>query len=154
MSTNNRNKEIVKTIQELIEICKDGERGYKNASDKVEHQEFKTILYRLSQQRALFRSELENDLIKDFGEEAKSSDSVASKLHRGWMDFKSGISSNDDKSVLEECEKGEKHAIDKYSKALNGKLPAYLEERVQDQLNMIKGTLSQVREFESEVNHA
>lgn len=154
MSTNDKNKQTVKTIQNLIEVCKDGEKGYKEASDRVDHDEFKTILYRLSQQRAMFRSELENDLIKDYNEEAKSSESVASKLHRGWLDFKSGLKGNDTKAVLEECERGEKHAIDKYSEALDGKLPSYLEERVQNQLNMIKGTLSQLREFEAEVSNA
>lgn len=154
MSTNDRNKDIIKTIQGLIEICKDGEKGYKDASENIDNDEFKTILYRLSQQRAMFRGELENDLIRDYGEEAKISDSAASKLHRGWMDFKSGLKGNDTKAVLEECERGEKHAIDKYSKALSGTLPAYLDERVRNQLDMIKGTLSQVREFESEVNYS
>lgn len=154
MSVNERNQQIVKTIKGLIEICKDGEKGYKDASDRVENDEFKTILYRLSQQRAMFRAELENDLIKDYGEEAKTSDSVASKLHRGWLDFKSGLKGNDTKAVLEECERGEQHAIDEYTNALNGELPSYLEERVKNQLDMIKGTLSQIRQFESEVSHA
>ena len=154
MSVNESNKHIVKTIKGLIEICKDGEKGYKDASDRVENDEFKTILYRLSQQRAMFRAELENDLIKDYGEEAKTGDSVASKLHRGWLDFKSGLKGNDTKAILEECERGEQHAIDTYTNALNGELPSYLEERVKNQLDMIKGTLSQIREFESEVSHA
>lgn len=154
MSNTEANKKIVDTINELIAVCKEGERGYKNASERVENDEFKTILYRLSQQRALFRSELENDLIKDFGQEAKSDDTIVSKLHRGWMDFKAGLSGNDTKAVLDECMRGEKHAIDKYSDALNGKLPSYIEERVQEQLKMIKGTLSQLHEFESETAHS
>lgn len=154
MSVNERNKQIVKNIKGLVEICKDGEKGYKDASERVDNEEFQTILYRLSQQRAMFRAELENDLIKDYGEEAKTGDSVASKLHRGWLDFKSGLKGNDTKAVLEECERGEQHAIDAYTQALNGELPAYLEERVKNQLDMIKGTLSQLRQFESEVSHA
>ncbi len=154
MSTNDRNKEIVKTIQDLIEICKDGEKGYKDASENIDHDEFKSILYRLSQQRAMFRGELENDLIRDYGEEAKSEDSAVSKLHRGWMDFKLSLKGNDTKAVLEECERGEKYAIDQYTEALNGTLPAYLDERVRNQLDIIKGTLGQVREFESEVSHS
>ncbi|MDF9796043.1 uncharacterized protein (TIGR02284 family) [Catalinimonas alkaloidigena] len=150
MSITDENKMIVNAINELIAVCKEGERGYKNASEKIEDSEFKTILYRLSQQRALFGSELENELIKDYGEEAKSDDSIVSKLHRGWMDFKSGLSGNDTKAVLDECIRGEKHAIDKYTESLDGKLPAYIEERVQEQLTMIKGTLSQLHEFEAE----
>ncbi|WKN31548.1 PA2169 family four-helix-bundle protein [Porifericola rhodea] len=154
MSTMERNKEITNTINELIAICAEGERGYKRASEQVEVQDFKTILYRLSQQRALFRGELENDLIKDFGEEAKGDDSILSKLHRGWLDFKAGLSGNDTKAVLDECIRGENHAIEKYTDALRGKLPAYLEEKVQEQLKMIKGTKSQLLEFESEITHS
>lgn len=154
MSISKENKQSVKIISELIEVCRDGERGYKKASEKVEDSELRTILYRLSQQRALFRSELENNLIKDFGVEAKEDDSLASKLHRGWMDFKSGLSAKDTKAVLEECERGEKHAIEKYTEALKGGLPAFIEERIQEQLGLIKGTLSQLHEFESEVSHS
>lgn len=154
MSINEKNKQIVKSIRGLVEICKDGEKGYKDASEHVDNEEFRTILYRLSQQRTMFRSELENDLIKDYGTEAKTSDSVASKLHRGWLDFKSDLKGNDTKAVLKECERGEQHAIDEYTEALKGDLPAYLEERVKNQLEMIKGTLSQLRAFESEVSHA
>lgn len=149
---NDKQKNAVDQIQELIEVCKEGERGYKEASDNVKNEDLKTILYRLSQQRALFRGELEDILIKDFGVESKKEDSLLSKLHRGWMDFKSGLSGHDTKSVLSECERGEKHAIDKYSKALTGSLPDYVEGKVQSQLNMIKGTLSQLKEFEAEVS--
>ncbi|WPP52046.1 ferritin-like domain-containing protein [Catalinimonas niigatensis] len=153
MSNDERNHKITNTINELITVCAEGERGYKNASERVDEKEFKTILYRLSQQRALFRSELENELIKDFGQEAKGDDSLLSKFHRGWMDFKAGLKGNDSKAVFDECIRGENHAIDKYMDALKKNLPNYLEERVKNQLEMIKGTLIQLREFESEVTH-
>ncbi len=149
---NDKQKDTIDLLSELIEVCKDGERGYKEASENIEDKELKTILYRLSQQRALFRSELEEIVIKDFGTEAKTNDSFLSKIHRGWMDFKSGLSGHDNKAVLAECERGEEHAIEKYSKALQGSLPDYVEGKVQSQFNMIKGTLSQIKEFESEVS--
>ncbi len=147
---NEKHKDTVNHLHELIEVCKEGERGYKEASEKVEDQELKTILYRLSQQRTLFKAELEEILIKDMGDDGKESDSILSKLHRGWMDFKAGLSGKDTKTVLKECERGEKHAIEKYSKVLASTLPEYVEEKVQKQFNMIKGTLSQIKEFEAE----
>lgn len=147
---NDKQKNAVHQIQELIQICKEGERGFKDASDNVNNEELKTILYRLSQQRALFRGELEDILIKDFGTDAEPNDSILSKLHRTWMDFKSGLNGHDTKAILEECERGEQHAIEKYSNALAGTLPDYVESKVQSQLNMIKGALSQIKEFEAE----
>jgi uncharacterized protein (TIGR02284 family) len=154
MSVNDKNKQTIDTINKLIEICKDGEKGYKDAASRVGDEDFQTILGRLSQQRALFRSELENHLIKDFGEEPNASDSFKSKIHRNWMDFKSGLKADDTRSVLEECERGEKHAIDAYSEALKGQLPAFIDERVRNQMDMIKGTLGQLKEFEAEVSKA
>ena len=144
----------IETLHDLIQINKDSERGYKEASEKVEDPELKTILYRLAQQRALFRGEIEEDLRKDFKDAAEVSDSLTSKLHRGWMDFKTLLRGDDTKAVLEECERGEEHAIEEYSKALNGSLPDYIEERISKQLDMIKGALSQVKEFKSSKNYA
>lgn len=145
-----KQKNVIKNLHELIEVCKEGERGYKEASDNVNDEDLKTILYRLSQQRALFRGELEQVLIKDYGDDPKDEDSLLSKIHRGWMDFKAGLSGKDTKAVLAECERGETRAIEKYSKALKGSLPEYVEEIVQKQFDMIKGTFSQIKEFEAE----
>ena len=144
----------IEILHDLIQINKDSERGYKEASEKVSDPELKTILYRLAQQRALFRGEIEEDLRKDFKDDAEVSDSITSKLHRGWMDFKTMLRGDDAKAVLEECERGEEHAIDAYSKALNGSIPDYIEEKISKQLDLIKGALSQVKEFKSSKNYA
>lgn len=154
MSVSNNNKKIIETVSSLIQICKDGEKGFKKASEHVSHDDFETILYRLSQQRAMFSAELENDLISDYGVKPEANDSVVSKLHRGWLDFKAGLKGDDTLAVLKECERGEQYAIELYTAALNGVLPSYLEKKVSDQLTMIKGSLSQIREFESEEAHS
>ena len=131
MSVNNNNRKIIETVSSLVQICGDGEKGFKKASKHVSNDDFKTILYRLSQQRAMFSAELENDLIKDYGVKPQADDSVVSKLHRGWLNFKAGLSGDDTLAVLKECERGEQYAIELYSAALNGVLPTYLENKVE-----------------------
>ena len=59
-----------------------------------------------SQQRALFRGELEEVLHKDYRDSAVVKDSLASKVHRTWIDFKKSLGSNDDEAILTECERG------------------------------------------------
>jgi uncharacterized protein (TIGR02284 family) len=118
MSTDH--KKTIDTLHELIQINREGERGYKEASENIDHPEFKTLLYRLSQQRALFRGELEDILHKDFKDSAEVKDSLASKAHRGWMD----------------------------------RLPDYIEKIALNQLEMIRGSLSQIREFKYEIQEA
>jgi uncharacterized protein (TIGR02284 family) len=152
MDTNS--ERTIKALHELIQVNQEGERGYKEASEKIDNREFSTILYRLSQQRTLFRGELEEILRKDFRDAAEVSDSLTSKVHRTWMDFTAGLSKDDDKAVFNECERGEEHAIKKYTEALDGRLPNYIEKIVKQQLELIRGTLSQIREFKYEENHA
>ena len=151
MSTNS--KKTIEALYELIQVNQEGERGYREASENIKNEELTTILYRLSQQRALFKGELEETLRKDFRDEAIVSDSIASKVHRTWMDFKSALNGDDDKAILNECERGEEHAIKKYTETLDGRLPDYIEKNVNQQLEMIRGSLSQIREFKYEENH-
>ena len=148
-----QNQPTIDSLHKLVELNKDSDRGYKEASENIEDPELKTILYRLSQQRAEFRGELEDILHKDYKDDANPSDSFLSKLHRSWMDFKTSISSNDNEAVLNECVRGEKHAIETYEEALSTKLPSYIQEKVAEQLTLIKGALNQVQEFKASVNH-
>jgi uncharacterized protein (TIGR02284 family) len=48
---------------------------------------------------------------------------VAGALHRGWVSVKTALSTQDDKAVLEECERGEDAAVARYRAALKATLP-------------------------------
>ena len=150
----NQQKTTIDSLHKLVALNKDSDRGYKEASENINDPELKTILYRLSQQRAEFRGDIEEILRKDYNDAAEPSDSFLSKLHRGWMDFKSSLGSNDNEAVLEECLRGEKHAVEAYGEALANQLPNYIEEVVKKQSVLIKGALRQVQEFKASVSHS
>ena len=137
----------VNWLNRLIEICRDGNTGYKTAASKIENDELKTILYRLSQQRALFEAELQNE-VRGLGGKEEHSGTSAGTLHRAWMNVKEAFSSDDTESLLEECKRGDKAAVEVYEKALKADLPAFLKEKVQEQFNLIKGAITQLNEFE------
>ena len=149
----NQNQHTIDTLHKLIELNKDSDRGYKEASENIADPELKTILYRLSQQRAEFRGDLEEILRKDFHDDANPSTSILSKLHRSWMDFKTSLSSDDNEAVLQECERGEQHAVEEYSDALAANLPGYIHEKVEQHLSLIKGALNQIQEFKASVSN-
>ena len=65
------------------------------------------------------------------------------------MDFKTSLSSNDNKAVLNECIRGEEHAIETYGEELSEHLPKYIEEQLRSQLDLVKGALSQIKEFKA-----
>ena len=146
-------KAVVKSLRTLVQLNKESDRGYKEASENIEDPELKTILYRLSQQRAEFRGDIEEILIKDYSDDEAPSDSILSKLHRGWMDFKTKLSSNDNEAVLDECIRGEKHAIETYNEEMATKFPDYVKEKLAEQLDLIRGALGQVQEFKASAKH-
>lgn len=140
-------EENVNWLNRLIEVCKDGNNGYKAAATKIEDDELKTILYRLSQQRALFEAELQNE-VRNLGGKEEQSGTSAGTIHRAWMNVKEAFSKDDTESILEECKRGDKAAVEVYEKALKTDLPDFLKEKVKEQFNLIKGALLQLDEFE------
>ncbi|SRR5690554_6296804 len=80
----NDQKKSIAALHELVETCEDGKKGYQNASENIENDEIKTILYRLSQQRSLFEAELKDE-IRQLGGDTEKGPSLGGTVHRVWM---------------------------------------------------------------------
>ncbi len=106
MNTQKKNKEVIATLNSLTETCKDGEEGFRAAGDAIENPDVRTLFHMYAQQRAHFRSELFNEVLRHGGEPAESGHLSAS-LHRGWMDLKVAISGKNEAAIIDECERGE-----------------------------------------------
>ena len=111
-------KEIISTINSLIETLKDGQKGFQEAAEGVKDPNLKSLFSGYSQQRARFASELQSQA-RNLGEsEPEKTSSAAGAMHRAWIDIKSAITSGDDAAILAECERGEDNAMARYRKAL------------------------------------
>src|SRR6478752_3719422 len=53
------NDDIISTLNGLIETCKDGQEGFKQAAEGVERSDLKSLFFEFSQQRAHFAGELQ-----------------------------------------------------------------------------------------------
>jgi uncharacterized protein (TIGR02284 family) len=137
----------INVLNGLVEICRDGNRGYKAASDHIEHDELKTVLYRLAQQRALFEEEIKNE-IRVLGGTPNEFGTLTGDVHRTWLDVKAMFKGNDTRSILESCKTGDSAAVEAYEKALKAPLPEYIKEMLMNQFKLIKGAIVQLNEFE------
>lgn len=148
---NSQHEQVINVLNRLVEICEDGNRGYKDASDHLEHGDVKTILYRLSQQRALFEAELKNEVRNLGGNpdvvKEDNSGTVLGNLHKAFLNIKEKFSKHDYEAVIEECKRGDKAAVLTYEEALKENLPDYIKEMVANQHHLIKGALIQLEEF-------
>ena len=122
-----RNKEVQKTLQGLVEVCRDGQRGYLEAAEHITDPELRSFFNKESLERARFAGELETEL-RGLGEADAAKDSggsVAGAVHRGWLDLSAAIAGDD--AVLSAVEQGEDAAKKAYEEALREPLPASIE---------------------------
>ncbi len=141
------NEEVISTLNNLIETCRDGQNGFQTAAEGVERSELKTLFHAYSQQRARFVGELQDE-VRRLGGDPENSGSVAATLHRGWIDIKSAVTGKDDGAILSECERGEDVAVSNYRGALDTDLPANVRSVVERQFGEVKETHDRVRSLE------
>ena len=115
--------DVIDTLNDLIETCKDGESGFRTCAEDIKRTELKGMFERAAQRCAEAARELQTEVTR-LGGKAERSGSLAGSAHRRWVDIRSAITGKDDAGVLAECERGEDVAKGSYEKALNKDLPA------------------------------
>lgn len=143
----------ISTLNNLIETCKDGQEGFKQAAEGIERSDVKTAFYEFGQQRAKFAGELQA-LVRELGGDPETTSSTVGALHRGWINIKSAITGKDDAAILNEAERGEDVAVNAYKKALEENLPANVQTIVQQQATEVKAAHDKVRSLRDSANAA
>ena len=138
-------KEIISTINGLIETLKDGQEGFRQAAEGVKDSNLKSLFNEFSLQRARFAGELQAEAVK-LGESEPEKDSSASgALHRAWINIKSAITSGDDHAILAECERGEDSAVNEYQEAMEKDLPSPVREIVSREYSEVKSAHDRIK---------
>lgn len=109
--------ESIDVLNDLTEVLKDGENGFRTAAKDVKAPELAQAFERYAQQRAEFASKLQTH-VANTGGKVERSGSVSGSLHRGWMNIRAALSTNEPHAVLEEAERGEDVTVAAYRKAL------------------------------------
>jgi uncharacterized protein (TIGR02284 family) len=110
------------TLNGLIEICRDGARGFRLSADHVRDAYLKRIFTETAAQRDVFAAELLPHAQR-LGGENDAPGSTRAALHRGWMTLKDAVPPHDDRAILEEAIRGEAAAAGVYQDALSSLLP-------------------------------
>jgi len=110
-------RNVIETLNDLLETTKDGESGFRTCSEAVNNPELKKMFETAAQRCDLGAAELEAK-IRSLGGEPTGSGTVSGALHRAWTNIKSAVTGMDEYAVLAECERGEDVAIHVYEAAL------------------------------------
>jgi len=138
------NDQIISTLNDLIETCKDGEEGFRTCAENVQDGELKGMLMERSQRCGESVKELQSE-VRRLGGDPDTHGSVSGALHRGWLNVKSAITGNDEASVLAECERGEDVAIQRYQDVLREELPSDVRSLIERQYQGVMANHELVR---------
>jgi len=139
-------KEVISTLNDLLETSIDGEEGFRKAADAVEDPNLKQYFSDRSKEVSVGVSELQN-LVLTYGGEPVRTSSLAGTIHRHWIDLRTAITSNDTVAVLDEAERGEDVALETYRKAAQKDLPENVRSVVERQLEGVLRNHNRVKQL-------
>ena len=134
------------TLNDLIEVLKDGQEGFTSAAQDIDLPDLKSKLRQFAAQREQFATQLQV-LARDFGDSNPTdSSSLSGTIHRGWINLKAALASRDAHAILAECERGEDYAVSAYEKATQiAGLPVSVTSVIHEQFADVKATHDQVK---------
>jgi len=144
-------KEILSTVNGLIETLKDGQEGFAEAAEAVTNPQLKSVFNEYSQQRSRFADELQSQA-RQIGEyKAEDSGSTAGAMHRTWINLKAAISTKEEHAILAECERGEDSAVKQYNEAMKSGLSTPWSSIISRQYSEIKSAHDHIRNLRDTV---
>jgi uncharacterized protein (TIGR02284 family) len=136
---------IVDSLEKLIEICRDGQNGYRDGAEHAKDPQLKRFLQQTSLERSKFAGDLEAEAVRLGKSDVDRSGSTLGAIHRGWTDLKANLGGGDN-SILSSMETGDKYATNAYDECIHdSKLPEGILGIIRNQAQAILGTLERVR---------
>jgi len=108
---------IVSALNQCIEICIDGAKGYASAAAYAQDPELKSLLQQRAEERGKFVLALQSATQK-LRMDPENEGTTKGTLHRGWMDIRRAAEGRSDRVVVQEWARGERAALKGYKHAL------------------------------------
>src|SRR3982750_3120479 len=113
----NAKTDLINTLNDLIECCKDGEYGFRTSAEQVKTEALRSALRARADDCRLAADQLRPH-VAQFGAKPDDHGSLTGAIHRGWVAVRTKLTTYDDLAVLDECERGEDSALATYRDAL------------------------------------
>jgi uncharacterized protein (TIGR02284 family) len=144
MTTHIDTADIIDTLNDLLEVSRDGEYGFRTSAEHAKSAGLRTVFNQRADECRSAARELEA-LVTQLGGKADSGGTAGGALHRGWVKVRSALTGYTDEALLEECERGEDVALARYRKAVEEPLPETVRSMVAAQLMGVQRNHDQMR---------
>ncbi|MGE5384566.1 MAG: PA2169 family four-helix-bundle protein [Betaproteobacteria bacterium] len=149
-----KNEDIISTLNDLIETCKDGEYGFRACAEHVHSTDLATLMIRRADECQQAARDLQA-VVAECGGKPDTGGSATGAVHRGWVAVRATLAGYDDLAMLQECERGEDAALERYRDALEKKeLPGTIRSIVERQFQGVKRNHDQVRDLRDRLKAA
>ena len=145
--------DVISILEDLIETCRDGQNGYRDAAEHIKNSGIRTWFNEQSIQRSQFAGELEGFVQRLGKPDPDRTGSISGALHRHWFDLKEKITGSDE-GVLSEVERGEDSAKHTYEEALKKNLPADVRAVVERQAQSVFAAHDRARNLRDQLKNA
>jgi uncharacterized protein (TIGR02284 family) len=135
-------------LHHLIEICRDGEHGFRTAAEYVQDPKLKSLFMTLAEERQRFATDLVPHLQRLGGRADADEGSSTAALHRGWMNVKGHVPGHQDHTIVTEAKRGEHAALNAYEEALKGMLPPTVSSLIEAQRDAMQKRSDEIRAFD------
>jgi len=116
--TNEVHSEEISTLNTLIATTIDSVNGYENSAKDVKNDRFREIFRECANERQKVVEDLRGE-VRRLGGNPEDDGSFMGKTHQRFEDLKAAITGGDDKSIINEVERGEDYIKGKFETALN-----------------------------------
>ena len=111
------NKDQISTLNTLIETTVDSVTGYEDSAKNIDNERLREIFRKRADERQQVVQDLRNE-VRRLGGEPEESGSFLGKAHQRFADLKAAITNRDEKSIINEVERGEDYIKGKFETAL------------------------------------
>ena len=116
--TDHKHSDEISTLNTLIATTIDSITGYENSAKDVDAERFREIFRQRADERQQVVEELRGE-VRRLGGNPEDDGSFLGKTHQRFEDLKAAITGGDDKSIINEVERGEDYLKEKFETALN-----------------------------------
>ncbi len=143
MTDNTLIDETIETLSELQGICQDCEHGFRSSAEAVQAEDVRALLKRRAEECKASAEELSAHIARLGGLTGDSPRPGGSR--HGWVTAGGVLPSHADLTLLQECERGEDEALERYADALEKPLEPAAKEVIDNQRMSTKRSHDQIR---------
>ena len=108
----------ISTLNTLLSTLIDSINGYEDAAANSEAGRFQQMFRERANERQQVVQDLRSE-VRRLGGEPEEGGSFMGKTHQRWLDLKAAITGRDEKSIINEVERGEDYLKEKFETALD-----------------------------------